>query len=1054
MSCSCMVVLKRSLCLAVAAALTFGGSLNSSRSWAANDWEDPEIIGRNKLEPVATFYRFPDRASALEGSRTNSPYMKQLNGTWKFKYVRTPEERPADFFAADFDASDWDDIQVPSNWERQGFGQPIYTNVTYPFDKNPPLIAGRNGNPVGSYRTSFTVPETWKGRRLLIHFDGVESAMYLWVNGKEIGYSEDSRTPAAFDISDAVRDGENQLAVQVFRWCDGSYLEDQDFWRMSGIFREVSLRSLPQAGVYDLEVKTDFDDDYEDATLTIDASLDNASDSAQKLIVEAELLDVAGQRVAASKSDATEIAAGGKVTAKLTAELINPAKWSAETPTLYRLLVTVNDERGNVVEVIPWNVGFREVEISDTILKVNGRRIVVWGVNRHEHDPVTGHTISTDSMIQDIKLMKQHNINTVRTCHYPNDPRWYDLCDEYGLYLIDEANIESHGMGYGRETLARDRRFAKAHMARTQAVVERDKNHASVIIWSLGNEAGNGQNFYDTYDWIKKRDPSRPVQYEQAGWRDRNTDIRCPMYARIPELSNYARNRPDRPLILCEYEHTMGNSGGNFQDYWDVIDAWPQLQGGCVWDWVDQGLLEKDNDGKEFWAYGGDFGDRPNDDNFCCNGMVRADRQPNPSLLEAKHAYQPVRITAANLLRGELKLHNKYAFRSLAHLRLVWQLEEDGVAIQHGEIAQLDAAAGADQVVTIPLTSPKLRPSREYFISVSLVLKDAMPWAAQDHVVAAEQFAMPLGTTSDHQSSAQPMATFDESDDAIELGASELGVRVNKKTGNIDSLTFGKRELLAAPLTPNFWRVPNDNDDGSRMPRRLGVWKSAGSDATVTSIESRLPNDPMVVRVAKQLPAKASSLALEYAFDARGWIRVRMSLDPDPSLPELPRFGMQLALPAEFKNVAYFGRGPHENYSDRKASTRVSRFTTTVEELMHIYTRPQENGNRTDVRWVALTDDNGVGLLAVGVPLVSTSGWPFSMEDLAKAMHVNELPRRDFVTWNIDGGQMGVAGDDSWGALPHPQYALPSMPRSYEFILRPVAKSMGDLGDLARETQF
>jgi beta-galactosidase len=1021
---------------------------------AANDWEDPEIIGRNKLDPVATFYRFSDRATALEGTRSNSPYMKLLNGTWKFKYVRTPEERPTDFFAEGFDASGWDDIQVPSNWERQGFGQPIYTNVTYPFDKNPPLIAGRNGNPVGSYRTTFTVPPEWKGRRLLIHFDGVESAMYLWINGKEIGYSEDSRTPAVFDITDAVRDGENQLAVQVFRWCDGSYLEDQDFWRLSGIFRDVSLRSVPQAGVYDLEIKTDLDENYEDATLTLDATLKNAGDSPQKFTVEAELLDAAGESIASAKSDATEVAAGANATAKISSHVSNPEKWSAESPVLYRLLVTVKDDAGDVVEVIPWNVGFREVEISDTILKVNGRRIVVWGVNRHEHDPVTGHTMSVDSMIQDIKLMKQHNINTVRTCHYPNDPRWYDLCDEYGIYLIDEANIESHGMGYGRETLARDRRFAKAHMARTQAVVERDKNHASVIIWSLGNEAGNGQNFYDTYDWTKKRDPSRPVQYEQAGWRDRNTDIRCPMYARIPELSNYARNRPDRPLILCEYEHTMGNSGGNFQDYWDVIDAWPQLQGGCVWDWVDQGLLEKDKDGKEFWAYGGDFGDRPNDDNFCCNGMVRADRQPNPSLLEAKHAYQPVKITAVNLHRGELRLHNKYAFNSLAQLRLVWQLEEDGVAIQQGEIAQLDAAAGADQVVRIPLKSPSPRPGREYFLSVSLVLKDQTPWAAKNHVVATEQFVMPFGAISDGQPSSRPMANFDESADAFELGASELGVRINKKSGAIDSLTFGKRELLAAPLTPNFWRVPNDNDDGSRMPRRLEVWKTAARDATTTKIESRLPQDPMIVNVTKHVPAKESSLAIEYAIDARGWVRVRMSLHPDPALPELPRFGMQCALPAEFKNVTYFGRGPHENYSDRKSSTRVSRFTTMVEDFMHLYTRPQENGNRTDVRWVALTDDDGNGLLAVGVPLLNTSAWPFSMDDLAQAMHINELPRRDFVTWNIDGAQMGVAGDDSWGALPHPEYALPSMPRSYEFILRPVTKAMGDLGDLAREAQF
>jgi beta-galactosidase len=1013
------------------------------------------MIGRNKLAPVATFYRFPDRAAALEGTRTNSPFVKLLNGTWKFKYVRTPEERPTDFFAEGFDASGWDDVQVPSNWERQGFGQAIYTNVTYPFDRNPPMIAGRNGNPVGSYRTTFTVPQEWKSRRLLIHFDGVESAMYLWVNGKEIGYSEDSRTPAVFDITEAVRDGENQLAVQVFRWCDGSYLEDQDFWRLSGIFRDVSLRSLPMAGVHDLEIKTDLDEDYKDATLTIDASLDNAADSAQKLTVEAELLDADGKQIGVAKADATEVSANGKTTAKLSAEVTNPAKWSAESPTLYRLLITVKDADGAVVEVIPWNVGFREVEISDTILKVNGRRIVVWGVNRHEHDPITGHTMSMDSMIQDIKLMKQHNINTVRTCHYPNDPRWYDLCDEYGLYLIDEANIESHGMGYGRETLARDPRFAKAHMARTQAVVERDKNHASVIIWSLGNEAGNGQNFYDTYDWTKKRDPSRPVQYEQAGWRDRNTDIRCPMYARIPELSNFARNRPDRPLILCEYEHTMGNSGGNFQDYWDVIDAWPQLQGGCVWDWVDQGLLEKDKDGKEFWAYGGDFGDRPNDDNFCCNGMVRADRQPNPSLLEAKHAYQPIKITAVNLHRGELRLHNKYAFSSLDHLQLEWTLEEDGVVIQKGEIIELETSAGADRVVTVPFAAPKLRAGREYFLTASLVLKENSPWAGKGHVVATEQFALPFGSPAEPLAKSElASASPRESSDEIELTSGALGVRINKKTGALESLRSDDQEYLAGPLVPNFWRVPNDNDDGSRMPQRLRVWRDAGPGSTLADVEIHGDRDPVTVTVTKKLPAKNSSLTIEYELDGRGWVRVKMTLDPDPALPELPRFGMQLAVPAEFKNVAYFGRGPHENYSDRKSSTRASRFATTVEDFMHVYTRPQENGNRTDVRWVALTNDDGAGLLAVGAPLVNTSAWPFSMEDLGKAMHVNELPRRDFVTWNIDGAQMGVAGDDSWGALPHPQYALPSMPRAYEFVLRPVTKAMWDLGDIARETNF
>ncbi len=1019
----------------------------------ANDWEDPEVIGRNKLDAVATFYRFDTRDAALAGTRTNSPHMKLLGGTWKFHWVRTPEERPLDFFKEDFDLSEWHDIQVPSNWERQGFGQPIYTNITYPFDKNPPLIAGPNGNPVGSYRTTFTVPAEWAGRRVHLHFDGVESAMYVWVNGQEVGYSEDSRSPAVFDLTDKLRDGDNTLAVQVFRWCDGSYLEDQDFWRLSGIFRDVSLRSIPQAGLYDFEVKTDLDEQYEDAVLEVEVTVANAADNQEKLAVALELLDAEGKTIAAAVSAPLEITEQGRAAGTLRAEIENPAKWTAETPNLHRLLLTVKDDQGAVIEVIPWNVGFREVEIKNAQLCVNGQPLRICGVNRHEHDPVTGHTLSTESMIQDIRLMKQHNVNTVRTSHYPNDPRWYELCDEYGLYVIDEANIESHGMGYGDESLAKDPKWGKAHLDRTIRMVERDKNHASIIVWSLGNEAGNGVNFYAAYDWIKQRDPSRPVQYEQAGWRDRNTDIRCPMYARIEEIVNFARRDPDRPLILCEYQHAMGNSCGNFQDYWDAIDAWPQLQGGCVWEWVEHGLLETDDQGRPYWAYGGDFGDQPNDGNFCLDGLVRPDRTPNPSLLELKYAYQPVKTSAVDLHRGLLRIQNKYAFNSLLLLQTSWRIEEDGVPIAEGELDDGDIEAGDDVTVAVALPLLKIQPGREYFLTVTYALRNNLPWADKGHVVAREQFRLPFGSPLAARSGEPADAGPLNSDETARTFSNDHFAVTCDESGALSSLKFHGREYIASPLAANFWRVPTDNDKGNQMPRRLGAWKAARAEANVAWAEAvELDNGSGLFSFSKDLPAGNSSLGVEYLIDPRGWVEVTMTLRPDPTRPELPRFGMQLAVPGELKNITWFGRGPHENYVDRKASAFVSRYQSSLDDFWHNYTRPQENGNRTDVRWILLADDAGAGLLAVGQPYLSTSAWPYTMDDLAAARHANELPRRDAITWNLDGAQMGVAGDDSWGAQPHPQYTLPAVPRSYSFILRPYEPSMGDPGDVARET--
>jgi beta-galactosidase len=1029
--------------------------LTAVAAFAANDWEDPEIIGRNKLAPTATMFRFDTPEQAMTGGRDQSPYVKLLDSKWKFKFVKTPEERPADFFKPDFSDADWDDIQVPSNWERQGFGQPIYTNITYPFDKNPPFIAGANGNPVGSYRRSFTVPEEWTKakRQILLHFDGVDSAFYVWVNGQEVGYSEDSRTPAVFDITKYLKEGDNQLSVQVYRWSDGSYLEDQDFWRLSGIYRDVYLEGLPQARIHDVEIKTDLDDDYRDAELSVDVAVENATDNASELKIEAELFTADGKSIAKFDS-AVPAEAHGTGKKKLSAHIENPAKWSAEQPNLYRLLVSLRDAEGKLVEIIPFNVGFREVEIKDRLLKLNGQELRIAGTNRHEHDPVTGHTVSVESMIKDIKLMKQHNINTVRTSHYPNDPRWYDLCDKLGLYVIDEANIESHGMGYGNESLAKDPKWGKAHMDRMQRTVERDKNYPSIIIWSLGNEAGNGVNFEANYRWTKDRDPSRPVQYEQAGWRDWNTDIRCPMYARIGEIVNFARHNPDRPLILCEYMHTMGNSGGGFQNYWDAIDAWPALQGGCVWDWVDQGLQETDENGVVYCRYGGDYGDKPNDDNFCCNGLVLPDRTPNPSLIEAKHAYQPVGIKVVDATRGIVDIVNRYSFNSLEGLKASWRLEANGEVIQQGELKDLNLAPGEHKQLAVGFNPPTAEPSREYFVTIEFTMRDKTPWTEAGHIIAAEQFQLPLAALpQDNANDAQVAKKLDVEDgpEKVSIRGESFTASIGKKSGALESLSVDGREMLSSPLVPNFWRAPNDNDDGSQMPRRLRVWRRASSNREVDSVEVEKRDGSVVVTVKQTLAAKDSRLLTQYEFDGTGEIRMTSTFEPGGNLPEMPRFGMQLAMPPEFKQITWFGRGPHENYIDRAASAFVSRYHTQVEKFTHNYTRPQENGNRTDVRWMALADESGKGLLFTGEPLLSVSAWPYTQAELQSAMHTNELPALKMVTVNIDAAQMGVGGDDSWGALPYPEYSLPASQRSYSFTIRPIAGEE-DIARLARQS--
>lgn len=1036
--------------------LAFFGLLASAASWAQEavpDWENAAVFRINKETPHATLMPFETVEQARTLDRTQSPYCRSLNGKWKFHWSPDPQSRPADFYKPEFSVNDWDEIPVPSNWQMQGYDVPIYTNVTYPFHKDPPRVMGtppqhfttfKTRNPVGSYRTTFTVPGEWKGREIFLVFDGVESAFYLWINGQKVGYSQDSRTPAEFRITPYLKTGENSLAAEVYRFSDGSYLEDQDFWRLSGIFRDVYLYSTPTLHIRDFLVKTELDSEYRDAVLKVTASIINygkADASLPKL--EGVLFDKSGKAVASVKAASApkRIQAEQEITLEMQSEVKNPLKWTAETPNLYRLVLTLGKE------AVGCNVGFRKVEIKDGVLLVNGKYVYLKGVNRHEHDPDTGHTVSRESMIRDICLMKQYNINAVRTCHYPDVPMWYDLCDEYGLYVIDEANIESHAlMNYSNlfDSLGNDPLWKEAHLDRTKNMVERDKNHASVIIWSLGNEAGDGANFEATSEWIHQRDPSRPVQYEPARERPL-TDIVCPMYARIHQIEAYAKRKDIyRPLILCEYSHAMGNSCGNLADYWVVIEKYKALQGGFIWDWVDQGLRKKDPvTSRDFWAYGGDFGDQPNDGNFCCNGLVQPDRKPNPHLYEVKKVYQNVAVHPVDLAKGLVEIQNKYVFTNLKDLlEADWELTENGAVIGRGNLGRLDIEPASRKTISIPLPEVRWNPDCEYHLMVSFRLADEQKWAPRGHLLAWEQLELKERTRPvplPQPNLQSPALTVSETYEVFRVHGEGFSAMFSKSMGALVSYKINDQEMLVEPLVPNFWRVPTDNDNGNKMPRRLRVWKTAAQEPTVNSAEVGKINDGQVeVRFELTLKAGDSKLALKYQVFSGGEILVHNRFTAVGDLPEMPRFGMQMKIPRQFALLRWYGRGPHESYWDRLAGAAIGIYEEVVTAPKHLYVRPQEYGNKTDVRWMTLTNAAGQGLKVTGLPLLYVSAWPWSMEDLEKAKHPHELPDRDFLTVNIDYKQMGVGGDDSWGAQTHREYTLPAKQYEYSFIIEPI----------------
>jgi beta-galactosidase len=1044
----------RALFLFVASLFLFG-NFTLVDAEEGHDWENPRIIGRNKEPAHVTLVPYQDFQTALRGDREASPYFKLLNGQWKFHWAEKPAERPEEFFRDDFDTAGWDDIPVPSHWQLHDYGIPVYLNRPYVFKKNPPYIHN-DYNPVGSYRTEFLLPEGWQDRQTFLVFDGVKSAFYLWVNGQKVGYSQGSMTPAEFNITRHLRDGTNSLSVEVYRWSDGSYLECQDFWRLSGIYRDVYLFSTPQVHLRDFRVITDLDENYRNALLKVSVNLKNYSpESAGAYKVELDLLDKANKPVFRKLiSKSTGVPGDGEITLEFERQVKKPAKWSAERPHLYTLLLTLKDGSGRTVEVERCRVGFREVEIVKGQLLVNGVPVLLKGVNRHEHDPDHGRAVPLESMLEDIRLMKRFNINAVRTSHYPDNPRWLDLCDQYGIYLVDEANIESHGMGYHPDTtLGNKPEWGKAHMDRTVSMVERDKNHPSVIIWSLGNEAGDGVNFEANSAWIHQRDRSRPVHYERAGMRA-HTDIVCPMYATIETIEKYGSQPQARPLILCEYAHAMGNSVGNLQDYWDVIEKYPHLQGGFIWDWVDQGLRMYDDRGVQFWAYGGDYGDLPNDGNFNCNGLVFPDREPHPSLYEVKKVYQYIKVRPVDLADGTVEIFNNYDFIRLDFVETTWELAADGRILQSGRLPKLKVAPHRSKKVTIPFSKPELQPGTEYWLNLRFKSSQAAPLVPEGHEVAWEQFKLPFTVPESVPLSLKNMPGLElsESDPRLTVQGRDFTVVFDKKKASLLSFVYKGLELVEKGPQPNFWRAPIDNDRGNDMPVRLGVWRKAGDIRQVRNmVAEKIAPGVVRIKASVYLAAVRADYKLCWTIFGSGDVILSNNFTPGRELPDLPRYGMQMTIPGEFNNISWYGRGPHENYQDRNTGASVGVYSGTVDEQFVPYVKPQENGNKTDVRWVALTNDRGVGLLAVGMPLISIGAQHYTIKDLEKADHPCELTRREEITLNLDYKQMGVGGDNSWGARTHPEYRLPSGNYSYSIRLRPFSLEDGSPAQLSKQ---
>ena len=1143
----------------------------------SNDWENPKVFGINKEPDAATLMPYATRDDALAGNRMASTYCKLLNGTWRFDYYPNPASVVGGFEATDYDDSGWDDIPVPSNWQMMGdvlhgkpkYDVPHYTNVTYPFPIDRLPGVPEDDNPVGIYRTTFTVPEDWTAdqneRQTFITFEGVDSAFYLWVNGKQVGFSQDSRGPAVFNLTDHLVPGENVLAAQVYRWSDASYLEDQDFWRLSGIYRDVYLWATPTLHVRDIGVQTDLDVDYVNATLKVALKVRNYGDTQASGTVTLELLDDQGEAVTAPLSADVSAAGGEEIELNFAQAIADPAKWSDEFPNLYTLVVSLS--HGNTVaEYESTKVGFRKVELIDGAICLNGVALEIKGVNRHEHDPDHGHTVSEANMLRDILIMKRYNFNAVRTSHYPNVPRWYDLCDEYGILVCDEANIETHGVW---DKLTKDPLWKEAFVDRAVRMVERDKNHPSVIYWSLGNESGFGPNHEAMAEWIRANDPTRPIHYHPAE-DDPCIDILGPMYPTVQRIIDMATNGDNRPIIMCEYAHAMGNSNGNMKEYWEAVRDHRRLQGGFIWEWADHGIRRVTDDGVEWMAYGGDFGDSPNDGNFVADGLVSPDRDPHPGMWELKKVQEPLAVEPVDALAGVVKVTNRHHFADLSHLAITWELLADGLAIQSGDLPALAIIPGESAEISVPFVTPELTPGADYQLNLHFALNADTAWADAGHEVAWAQFAVPYDVPAVEATPVDslPALSLTESGGNIVVVGDGFALQFDAEAGRITSLTSGQQELIEAGPSLNLWRAPTDNDDNKWGDQRAAIrWREAGLDqlaehvdgvdvqqprpqevvisvrtATMADVDedalhdrrketmtndikamlvhrtdeengrmlaaglgfnytdlpgndfrdkmpsmvdalaasSRLPelldlmsaalSGPMgddipenvKANLVKQFgeardefsgasgPITSARFDTEYTYRiyGNGDIVVNTNVVPSGTLPPLlPRIGLTLALPADYETFTWYGRGPHENYADRKQSAPLGRFSGAVDDQLYPYIMPQESGNKTDVTWAAVTDESGAGLLVLG-DRVNVNASHYTAMDLTEAKHTYDLERRDEVILNVDHA-LGGLGNGSCGPGVLEQYQLVPEQTRFQVRLRPLAAG-DDPGEVAK----
>lgn len=1022
------------------------------------DWENPAVFATNKERPRATSWPFASAEQARAVDRDASPFTKLLNGDWKFNWVGRPADRPVDFYRPDFDDRAWPTLPVPACWELNGYGIPIYTNIRYPFPADPPRIP-HTYNPVGSYRTRFSVPPVWKGRRTLVRFEGVYSGFYVWLNGKKVGYSEDSKGPAEFDLTPFLQDGENVMAVEVYRWTDGSYLEDQDMFRFGGIFRDVMLVSVPKVSIRDFEVRTELEPGYRDAVVHVATSVQNATDRSATVPWKASLLAPSGAVVAEAAGGSLSVPAGSEAESPISLPVKNPKLWSAEDPALYTLVIQAGED------VRSSRVGFREVAWKDGVFRINGQKVKLRGVNRHDHDPDTGRTVTRARMEEDVRLMKQFNINCVRTAHYPNDPYFYDLCDRYGLYVVAEANIESHGMGYTFErSLGNNPEWQAQHLDRVERNLQCQKNHPSVIMWSLGNEAGPGVNFKAAADLSRRLDPTRPVHYERY---NEVADVDSVMYPDVAYVANQGKIRSNKPFFLCEYAHAMGNSVGNLTEYWEEIESSDRNMGACIWDWVDQGLRKRwdgpggnpllntapnrpPSEGPWFYAVGGDFDDHPNDGPFCGNGLVMPDRQVMPKTWEVKKVYQPVRIDAVPGAPGSFRVTNKDFFTDLSQYEVRWTLSEDGVLKRSGKAENLRVQPGGTALLKLDLGTIKPAPGAEAFVRLSFHLREDRVWAKVGHEVAWAQIKVADGPPAERLQLTEPSTIRAErTSEGVVVHAGDTRIQFDPLTGEMRSYRHDGRELLSAYGGPrlNLFRAFTDND----VWMQKAFWESGlgGLRTMPGEVSFETLDDGAAVRV--------TSVTRDLGFKGTGFHRTTtatilgdgtvvldLHLRPIGDLPALPKIGLILGIEGRFDRLTWLGRGPFESYPDRKTAADVGLYSGLVRDQYQPYLRPQENGSKEDVRWATLTDGHGNGLMVQSQGALALTAQRFTPDQFDNARHENgelrklvPLVARNDVILCLDAVQAGLGGA-SCGPAPLAQYRVATGERQWRVVMRPV----------------